>query len=207
MGFQMSVMCIGQLAMQNAVNALGSSAIVGYTAATKVDQVSVLVDNAMGVSISNYVAQNHGAGQVGRIRSGVWACLLQTSVLNLVLCVGILLCRPLVVPLFVSQATADICMYSDQYLLTVAPFYLVLGVLMTYRSSIQSMGNGLAPFLACITELVLRVGATVLLGARIGYPGICLATPLAWCGASLLLVPVYFQAMRRMQREGLLHRA
>ncbi|OUQ24336.1 MATE family efflux transporter [Flavonifractor sp. An135] len=207
MGFQMSVMCIGQLAMQNAVNALGWSAIAGYTAATKVDQVSVLVDNAMGVSISNYVAQNHGAGQVGRIRSGVWACLLQTSVLNLVLCVGILLCRPLVVPLFVSQATADICMYSDQYLLAVAPFYLVLGVLMTYRSSIQSMGNGLAPFLACITELVLRVGATVLLGARIGYPGICLATPLAWCGASLLLVPVYFQTMRRMQREGLLHRA
>lgn len=47
----------------------------------------------------------------------------------------------------------------------------------------------------------------VLLGARIGYPGICLATPLAWCGASLLLVPVYFQTMRRMQREGLLHRA
>ena len=38
MGFQMSVMCIGQLAMQGAVNALGTEAIAGYTAATKVDQ-------------------------------------------------------------------------------------------------------------------------------------------------------------------------
>ena len=30
MGFQMSVMCIGQLSMQSAVNALGSVAVAGY---------------------------------------------------------------------------------------------------------------------------------------------------------------------------------
>ena len=34
MGFQMSVMCIGQLAMQTGVNSLGSVAVAGYTAAT-----------------------------------------------------------------------------------------------------------------------------------------------------------------------------
>ena len=34
MGFQMSVMCIGQLVMQASVNALGTEAIAGYTAAT-----------------------------------------------------------------------------------------------------------------------------------------------------------------------------
>ena len=62
MGFQMSVMCIGQLAMQGAVNALGTEAIAGYTAATKVDQFSVLMNAAFGIAISNYVAQNYGAG-------------------------------------------------------------------------------------------------------------------------------------------------
>ena len=56
MGFQMSVMCIGQLAMQAAVNRIGTSAIAGYTAANKVDQLSVLVDNAVGIGIANYVA-------------------------------------------------------------------------------------------------------------------------------------------------------
>ncbi len=43
----MSVMCIGQLAMQGAVNALGTEAIAGYTAATKVDQFSVLMNAAL----------------------------------------------------------------------------------------------------------------------------------------------------------------
>lgn len=70
MGFQMSVMCIGQLAMQGAVNALGTEAIAGYTAATKVDQFSVLMNAAFGIAISNYVAQNYGAGLVGPYPQG-----------------------------------------------------------------------------------------------------------------------------------------
>lgn len=71
MGFQMSVMCIGQLSMQSAVNALGSVAVAGYTVATKVDQVSVLVNNAMISAVSAFVSQNYGAGNRKRIRQGV----------------------------------------------------------------------------------------------------------------------------------------
>ena len=191
MGFQMSVMCIGQLAMQGAVNALGADAIAGYTAATKVDQFSVLVNNAMGIAISNYVAQNYGAGLMKRIRSGVRACLLQTSIANAAMCAIMLLGRDLVVPLFVNEPTAQISLYSDQYLMAVAPFYPILGLLMMYRSAVQSMGNSAAPFGACLIELAARVGATLLLPLAIGYTGICLATPLAWFFACLLLVPVY----------------
>lgn len=196
MGFQMSVMCIGQLAMQSAVNVLGAEAIAGYTAATKVDQVSTLVNSAIGIAISNYVAQNYGAKQMKRIRTGVTACLIQASIINVIMCTLILLCRHLVVPLFVNQPTAEIVWYSDRYLLMVAPFYLLLGVLVTYRSSVQSIGIGWAPFMACIIELIVRIGATTVLSNNIGYDGICLATPLAWFFACSLLVPVYFKTSR-----------
>ena len=57
------------------------------------------------------------------------------------------------------------------------------------------MGNSKAPFAACVVELTARVGAATLLAARIGYVGVCLATPLAWIGADLLLIPVYFRMM------------
>ena len=70
MGFQMSVMCIGQLVMQTSVNSLGTEAIAGYTAATKVDQLSVLVNNAFITAIAAYVAQNYGAMEHERIRKG-----------------------------------------------------------------------------------------------------------------------------------------
>lgn len=195
MGFQMSVMCIGQLAMQGAVNALGTEAIAGYTAATKVDQISVLMNAAFGIAISNYVAQNYGAGLWDRIRKGTAACLLQTSIANAIMCVMIIFGRHLVVPMFVSQPTPEIVWYSDHYLLTVAPFYLLLGVLQIYRSAIQSMGNSWTPFSACIIELIFRITSTTVFAGIIGYVGICFATPFAWIGACVLLVPVYWNTI------------
>ena len=181
--------------MQGAVNAMGAGAIAGYTAAAKVDQLSVLMNGALGVAVSNFTAQNCGAQRLDRIRSGVKDSLLLASLMNAAVCAVILLCRHLVVPLFVDQPTAELDRYAELYFLAVAPFYLLLGVLITYRSAIQSMGNSKAPFAACVVELTARVGAATLLAARIGYVGVCLATPLAWIGADLLLIPVYFRMM------------
>ncbi|MFR4511882.1 MAG: MATE family efflux transporter [Clostridium sp.] len=201
MGFQMSVMCIGQLAMQGAVNALGTEAIAGYTAATKVDQFSVLMNAAFGIAISNYVAQNYGAGLWDRIRKGTAACLLQTSIANALMCVMIIFGRHLVVPMFVTQPTAEIIWYSDYYLMTVAPFYLLLGVLQIYRSAIQSMGNSWIPFTACIIELIFRITSTTVFAGIIGYVGVCFATPFAWIGAIALLVPVYWHEILKRRKK------
>ena len=198
MGFQMSVMCIGQLAMQAVVNSLGTAAVAGYTAASKADQLSVLVNNAMMTAISNYVAQNFGAGRWDRIRQGVRACLIQTEVFNLIMCIGILLLRHPIVRMFLSDPTKEIYHYSDMYLTIVAPFYFVLGLLAVYRTSIQSMQNGKAPFAACMIELVMRIAATVGLSGIIGYTSVCIASPMAWIGACALLIPVYYKMMKEI---------
>ncbi|MDO4285632.1 MAG: MATE family efflux transporter [Eubacteriales bacterium] len=197
MGFQMSVMCIGQLAMQAGVNALGASAIAGYTAATKVDQLTVLVNNAFGIAISNYVAQNYGAGLYDRIRQGFRASLIQTEIGNVLMCAIILLGREFVTPLFLDNPTQEIIDYANGYFLAVAPFYLVLGLLLVYRSSVQSMGNSKAPFAACLIELALRIAGTFGLSAVLGYIGICLSSPMAWIGATASLIPVYHRMTKK----------
>lgn len=197
MGFQMSVMCIGQLAMQAVVNSLGTAAVAGYTAASKADQLSVLVNNAMMTAISNYVAQNFGSGKKDRIRLGVRASLIQTEAFNILMCIGILLLRHLIVELFLSNPTAEIYHYSDAFLTIEAPFYFLLGLLAVYRISIQSMQNGRAPFTACMIELVMRLAATVWLSRFLGYTAVCIASPLAWFGAIALLIPVYYRMMMK----------
>ena len=196
MGFQMSVMCIGQLAMQAAVNALGPSAIAGYTAATKVDQFSVLMNNALGIAAANYVAQNYGAKLYGRIREGVRAGLIQLTTANVLMAALMLVCRRQVVSLFIDAPTAAVVEYAMGYLVAVAPFYPLLGFLLIYRSAEQSMGDSRSPFMACMIELVVRIAATTFLSRLIGYTGVCLASPLAWLGAILLLIPVYYRRMR-----------
>ncbi len=203
MGFQMSVMCIGQLAMQTGVNSLGSVAVAGYTAATKVDQLSVLMNNAFGIALSSFVAQNYGAGQYRRISEGVRACLVQIELCNVLMCALLLGCRHLVVPLFLDSPTAEVIRYSDGYLFAVCPFYVVLGLLMVFRTAIQSMGNSRTPFEACVIELVMRILSSVGLAALLApyglsYTGICLSHTLAWLGATALLMPVYFRQMKAL---------
>ena len=198
MGFQMSVMCIGQLAMQAVVNSLGTAAVAGYTAASKADQVSVLVNNAMMTAISNYVAQNFGAGKRERIRQGVRASLLQTETANIMMCIGILLLRHPIVQMFLSNPSSEIYHYSDLFLTIEAPFYFLLGLLAVYRTSIQSMQNGRAPFMACMIELVMRIAATVGLARILGFTAVCIASPMAWFGACVLLIPCYYQMMKKL---------
>ena len=197
MGFQMSVMCIGQLAMQSAVNGFGSMAVAGYTAATKADQVSVLVNNATASALSAYVSQNYGAGKWKRIRQGVHAALIQTQCLNLMMGVGILLLRRPIVEMFLANPPKEVIWYSNGYLNWVAPCYLILGALSIYRCAVQSMQNTAAPFIACMIELVMRIGSTLFICSLWGYTGVCIATPLAWIGAGSYVMFVYYNSMQR----------
>ena len=198
MGFQMSVMCIGQLVMQASVNKLGTSAIAGYTAATKVDQLSVLVNNAFITAVAAYVAQNYGAGDIVRIRKGVWASLAITECTDFLMILIIILIEPFIVPMFVSSASPEVYRYALDFFVYTLPFYPVLGLLCVYRTSVQSMGNSIAPFTACIVELAARCSASIFLGSAIGYAGIILSSPFAWIGADLIVIPAYIVMMRRL---------
>ena len=200
MGFQMSVMCIGQLVMQASVNSLGTVAIAGYTAATKVDQLSVLVNNAFITAIAAYVAQNYGARDIERIRRGVWSGLMITELTDFLMIAIILIMEPFIVPMFVSSPSAEVFGYARDFFTVTLPFYPVLGLLCVYRTSVQSMGNTWAPFTACIVELVARCSASIVLGAFFGYMGIVFSSPLAWIGADAIVIPVYAVMMRRLRR-------
>ena len=99
-------------------------------------------------------------------------------------------------PSFSSEIT-DSYHYSDAFLTIEAPVYFLLGLLAVYRTSIQSMQNGRAPFAACMIELVMRLAATVWLSRFLGYTAVCIASPLAWFGAIALLIPVYYRMMMK----------
>ena len=199
MGFQMSVMCIGQLVMQTSVNSLGTEAIAGYTAATKVDQLSVLVNNAFITAIAAYVAQNYGAMEHERIRKGVWTALLITEITDFMMIAIILLIQPYIVPMFVTDASPAIYDYAWDFFKITLPFYPMLGLLSVYRTSVQAMGNSLAPLIACIVELFARCSSSILLGGAIGYVGIVLSSPFAWISADLIVIPSYIHMIRKLK--------
>mgnify|MGYP000146368675 FL=1 len=63
MAFQMSIIAIGSLILQFALNGLGAVSVAAYTAAQKIDSIATMPLNSLGQAMTTYTAQNYGAGQ------------------------------------------------------------------------------------------------------------------------------------------------
>ena len=90
---------------------------------------------------------------------------------------------------------------AHQYLVINGACYVILGILFVTRSALQGLGRTLIPTLAGILELTMRVGAAVILSQALGFEGIVSANPLAWIGATMLLIPSWFLAKRALPED------
>ena len=64
------------------------------------------------------------------------------------------------------------------------------------------MGRVTTPLLTSITELIARVSAAFILGAKFGYIGVCLASPFAWIMGALVLYVGYKINIQDLKKQG-----
>lgn len=196
MAFQFSITAIGGIVLQGAINSFGSSVVAAYTAACKVEQLANQPLVTFGATMATYSAQNLGAGNIDRIRTGVNRCVVISMIFSAASALLILFFGGAFVQLFLSGDQPVIMQYARQYLNTIAGFVFVLGLLFIYRNVLQGIGYGFVPMMAGACELVARVLVALLLARYIGYTAICLAGPLAWISAAIPLAASYFYHMR-----------
>ena len=197
MGFQMSIIAIGALAVQVRLNSLGAEAVAAYTTAARVDGLAVALLQSLGLAVSTFVAQNHGARRPDRIRlgvvQGVWMSLGGAVLLGAVLITA----GRSIIELFVGPGEERVVTMATYLLHVNGSLYAVLGVLFVTRGALQGLGYTFVPTLTGTIELVMRVSAAVVLGAAFGFTGVVWGNPLAWVGAVAVLVPAYLRAHRR----------
>lgn len=104
---------------------------------------------------------------------------------------------------FVDPGETAVIAASVQFLNIEAVFILALGVLFVYRNALQGLGNAVMPLISGGVELAMRLAAAILLSRFLGYVGVCLANPVAWTGAAVMLVPAYLAELRRQQNNAL----
>ncbi|WP_226534026.1 MATE family efflux transporter [Microbacterium paraoxydans] len=198
MGFQASIIAIGTLTVQVALNTLGADAVAAYTTGSRVDSLAVALLSSLGLAVSMYVAQNHGGRRPDRIRRGVveatWMAVGAGVVLGgLLIAFGAPMVR-----LFIGEGSDDVVDMAHRMLIINGCGYWALGMLFVLRGALQGLGHTLVPTVTGVIELVMRVGAAIVLGAWIGFDGVALSNPLAWVGAIVLLVPAYIRAHRAL---------
>lgn len=198
MGFQASIIAIGTLTVQVALNRLGSEAVAAYTAASRVDGLAVALLMSLGLAVSMFVAQNHGGGRPDRIRRGVvqavWMAIAGAVVLGVLL---VAFGAP-VVRVFVGDAADEVVDLAHLMLIINGVSYSALGVLFVLRGTLQGLGDAMIPTVTGVVELVMRVVAALVLGSFLGFAGVAWSNPLAWFGAVVILVPAYLRAHRAL---------
>ncbi len=198
MGFQASIIAIGTLTVQVALNELGSDAVAAYTAAARVDSLAVALLQSLGLAVSMFVAQNLGGGRPDRIRRGVTEATWMSVATSLVLGGLLIAFGSHLVRLFVGDGSDAVVSMAAQMLTINGAAYWVLGILFVLRGTLQGLGHTLIPTVTGVIELAMRVGAAIVLGGLFGFVGVATSNPLAWIGATVVLVPAYLHARRRL---------
>ncbi len=201
MAFQFSVTAIGVLVLQTALNGFGSVAVAGYTAATRIDQLAIQPLFSFSIAMATFAAQNYGAGNIPRIRDGVFKCSAMALGFSVFGGVPLILFASPVTAWFIGGHDEQVIHCSQIYLNTNASCYVILAMLLIYRNVQQGMGHSFIPFMAGVVELVLRVVGAFGFAVWFGYTGVCLSNPLAWIGATAILAWDYCRTMKKLRRE------
>lgn len=200
MGLQFSITAIGAMIVQSSLNLLGTIYIAAYTGCNKIQIILIQFSIAMGSSIANFVGQNYGAGKMDRVKNGVKATILMTSIFNLLaMLVAYFICPSLVV-FFAEDTTGELVALSTQYFHICLWFYIPLGLIFVYRNALQGLGSGFMPMMGGVFELLARGLVILIFFQSLQFVGIILTDPIAWISALIPLIPFYYWKMSKIMK-------
>jgi putative MATE family efflux protein len=187
MGLQRSIVEVGNILVQAAINGLGAITIAAVTAAQRVRGLNMLPLFAMSGAMTTYTAQNYGAKKMDRVYQGLFqVCLISLGLGVFMAALNQFTGGP-IVTLFLKDNPEAIAM-AKQFVLITGYTVFILGIMLVFRSSLQGLGNKSAPIICSIMETVMSILAAFVLIPRMGFMGVCLVNPLSWLASG---IPLY----------------
>lgn len=191
MGLMSCIVNIGTVALQGAINSLGTVYVTAHTAARKVFDILTVTLYTISVSMTTYVSQNTGAGRPDRVRQGVRHALLIVSGISTVLIILCFAGGRVVLQWITTSKDAVIIDAAVMYSRISIMFFYVLGPLMVLRCSLQGMGRKVVPVCSSILEMVVKVLSANFLVPVFGYVGVAFTEPISWIVMTILLGGAY----------------
>ncbi len=191
---QQSIVSVGMVLVQSAVNRFGSTFLAGYTAATKIDGIAIIPMVAVGNAVSTYVAQNMGARKPERIGKGYRICLVMAAGIGLIIAVILHFAGNDFVGLFLdSESSREAIEIGARYLSIVSLFYFMMGILNVSNGVLRGAAD-MGWFLTCsLCNLGVRVALTYLLADATHGMIIMWANPAGWAVGLVIALARYFQ--------------
>lgn len=191
-GFSMAVMSsivhAGSAVLQSGINSLGYLVIAGHVAARKLFMFLMMPYMAVSQTVSTFVAQNYGAGQMGRIRRAVRYSYLCGAVLTALISLVTIPLAPVMVRLLSGSSEAVVIENDALYLQVVAPCLMILALLNPTRFALQSIGNKILPVISSVIELIGKYLFVAFLIPNYQYMAVIFCESVIWAFMDLELL-------------------
>lgn len=186
---QQSFISVGNILIQRVINGFGTDVMAGYSASVKLNNLVITSFTTLGNGISNFAAQNLGAGKPERIRAGFRAGLRLVWTLCLPLALAYFFWGKGLMGFFLEEPTALALTSGTGFLRILSPFYFVVSAKLVADGILRGTGRMKRFMTATFTDLILRVVLAYLLPSLgLGATGIWCAWPVGWGVATVLSI-------------------
>jgi putative MATE family efflux protein len=181
MGFMLSIVSLGSVALQRAINGLGYLVIAGHIAARKINSFCMMPLSTIAAAVTTFVSQNKGADRPDRIRKCVRYGNLISVTWGAFISVVMFFSAAFLISAISGSKESIIIENGTRYLLINSPFYIVLGMLLNLRYALQGIGKKKTPLISSGIEFASKIIFSFLLVPVLGYFGVIICEPIIWC--------------------------
>jgi len=180
MGFMMSIVCLGTVILQSAINGLGHLVIAGHITARRINSFCMMPMNTIAIALSTFVSQNKGANQLNRIRKAVRYGNYISIIWAVFITVVLMFSSSTLIRLLSGSNESIIIKNGAMYLMINSPFYIPLAMLFNFRLALQGIGEKIVPVISSVIEFASKVLFAFLLVPVLGYFGVIICEPIIW---------------------------
>ncbi len=193
MGFMSSLVNIGSLTLQTAINKLGQDIIVAHTAARKISEIFMVMFTVFGQTMATYCGQNIGAGEVKRVKKGIRLSIFYTCIWCTLALIASYTIGSWLVHLVTGSNNEVVIKNATDYLKFDTLFYYVTAVICIVRNAMQGLGEQITPLVSSSLEMIGKIVIAYTLVPMLGYAGVIVAEPLVWF---IMVIPLIVKIFR-----------
>lgn len=188
---QMGITSFSNVFVQSYINGFGSACMAGWSSYGKIDKFCMLPIQSISLSVTTFVGQNLGAGQLKRAKKGSSIAFFLSIAVSVLMMIPIIIFAPSLVKLFNQEP--DVVGYGTLFLRILIPFYLCCCANQVYAGSLRGAGDTKAPMLIMMGSFIVFRQVYLFIASRLtdSVTWIALGYPFGWLVCSVIIYLYY----------------
>ena len=200
---QSMVISLSNIVIQSKINAFGSAAMAGHSAASRVDAFVYMPMNAISLATTTFVGQNLGARKLDRVRKGARTAVMLAIGVTIVLGGLASLAADPIIKMFADEK--DVIDYGMMSLQIRCSTYFLFAMTDVLGGVIRGSGNAVVPMCISLTNMCVVRIIWLMIATNIwnDFSIVVITYPMTWALASLCYLLYYWKGgwMKKWEQE------